>query len=179
MNSESGAGKRGVAVGRVLAPYGTAGLVKVLPTTDFPERCHDLKEVACELHGAIRRFTVERASLYGRFWLIKFAGIETREQAAALRGAWVLIRPEERVALPAGSYYYDQIIGLEVYNAAGERLGRVKDVIPGAAHDFYLVRREAPGETEFLLPAVKAFVREIDLAGGRIVADPPEGLMEL
>lgn len=179
MKNGPGTGKPGVAVGRVLAPHGTAGLLKVLPTTDFPERCYDLKEVACELRGAVRRFAVEEASLYGRFWLIKFAGIDTREEAAALRGAWILIRPEERVVLPAGSYYYDQLIGLKVYNTAGECLGQVINIIPGAAHDFYLIKRELPGEKEFLLPAVKAMVREIDLSGGRIIADPPEGLMEL
>lgn len=179
MKNAAGSAGPGVAVGRVVAPHGTAGLLKVLPSTDFPERCYDLKEVTCELRGTRRLVTVERAALHGRFWLIKFAGIDTREEAAALRGAWILIRPEERVILPAGSYYYDQLIGLKVYNTAGECLGQIKDIIPGAAHDLYLVRRDEPDEKEFLLPAVKAFVLEIDLSGGRIIAEPPAGLMEL
>lgn len=179
MSPPPGPAGAGVAVGRVLSPYGIAGLLKVLPLTDFPERCTDLKEVTCELGGAGRICVVERAALYGRFWLIKFAGIDTREKAAALSGAYMLISPGERAALPAGSYYYDQLIGLKVYNTAGECLGQLKDVVPGAAHDLYLIRGMKPEEKEFLLPAVKAFVLEIDLGEGRIIAEPPAGLMDL
>lgn len=180
MNNATGSGSPGsIAVGRVLAPHGIAGLLKVLPHTDFPERCDDLEEVTCELRGRRKRLMVERAALHGRFWLIKFAGIDSREEAATLRGAWLLIRPEERVTLPAGSYYYDQLIGLMVYNTAGECLGQIREIVPGAAHDHYLIRRDDPDKREFLLPAVKEFVLEIDPSGGRIVAEPPEGLLEL
>ncbi|MGB4182639.1 MAG: ribosome maturation factor RimM, partial [Dethiobacteria bacterium] len=179
VNNAVGSGSPGIAVGRVLMPHGVAGLLKTLPLTDFPERCKDLQEVTCELRGRRRQLTVERATLYGRFWLIKFAGINSREEAAALRGAWVLIRPEERVPLPAGSYYYDQLIGLMVYNTAGECLGQLHEIIAGVAHDHYLIREVDPDNREFLLPAVKEFVLEIDLAGGKIIAEPPPGLPEL
>ncbi len=179
MSRERGPMDSGVTVGRILTPHGTAGLLKVLPLTDFPERCHELKEVTCELGGARRLLTVERAALHGRFWLIKFSGIGTREEAAVLRGAWILIGADERVPLPAGSYYYDQLIGLKVYNRAGECLGEVEDIVPGAAHDLYRIRRAPPDTRSFLLPAVKAFVLEIDLAAGRITAEPPAGLVDL
>ncbi len=179
MRKEKGSLESGVAVGRILAPHGTAGLLKVLPLTDFPGRCRELKEVTCKLDSARRILTVERAALHGRFWLIKFSGIDARDEAAALRGALILINAGDRVALPAGSYYYDQLIGLKVYNRAGECLGEVEDIIPGAAHDLYLVRRAMPDKKSFLLPAVKAFVQEIDLAAGMITAEPPPGLMDL
>lgn len=179
MNNVAGSGSPGVAVGKILAPHGVAGLLKTLPLTDFPERCEELAEIACDLNGRRRWLTVERATLHGRFWLIKFAGIDSREEAAALRGGWILIRPEERVTLPAGRYYYDQLIGLMVYNTAGECLGQLRKIIPGAAHDHYLIRGAGPDKKEFLLPAVKEFVLEIDLSGGRIVAEPPAGLLEL
>lgn len=179
MRKGKGSAESAVAVGRILAPHGTAGLLKVLPLTDFPERCRDLEEVTCELGGASRLLTVERAALHGRFWLIKFSGLETREEAAALRGAWIFIGADERVALPAGSYYYDQLIGLKVYNRAGECLGEVEDIVPGAAHDLYRIRPARPEAKGFLLPAVKAFVLKIDLAAGRITAEPPAGLIDL
>ena len=103
----------------------------------------------------------------------------SREEAAALRGSVILIRPEERVRLPEGSYYYDQLVGLKVYNRAGECLGQIDDIVPGAAHDHYFIRDIETGGKGFLLPAVKAFILEIDLSGGRIIAEPPPGLMEL
>lgn len=179
MSRGAGPGEHLAAVGRILSPHGIAGLLKVLPLTDYPDRCRDLKEVACELRGIRSTVMVERATLHGRYWLIKFEGIDTREEAAALRGALILIRTDERVPLPDGSYYHDQLIGLKLYNTEGECLGQVKDIVPGAAHDHYLIGRDAPGEKDFLLPAVKAFILEIDLSGGRIIAEPPAGLMEL
>ncbi len=172
-------GSTGIAVGRILGAHGVAGYLKALPLTDFPERCKQLAEVLVQLDGHSKKLKVERAALHGRFWLIKFAGIENREEAAALRNGWIMIRPEERVALPGGSYYHDQLIGLMVYNTAGECLGRLQEITPGAAHDHYLIREPGAGKKEFLLPAVKEFVLEIDLSAKRIIAEPPAGLLEL
>lgn len=179
MNGETGAGRPGVAVGRVMSPHGVGGFLKTLPLTDFPERCAALTGVVWELKGVTRALTVEQATPYGQLWLMKFAGIDSREEASALQGGWLLIPPEERMALPPGRYYHDQLVGLMVYNMAGECLGRLEGVIPGAAHDHYLVRGAGTDGKEFLLPAVREFVLEIDLPGGRIVVRPPEGLLEL
>ncbi len=179
MSKATDSGGPEIAVGRIAGPHGVAGLLKAIPLTDFPERCQELTEVVCDLNGRRQRLTVERAALHGRFWLVKFAGIDSREEAASLRGGVILIRPEERMPLPAGRYYFDQIIGLMVYNIAGEQLGLVREVIPGAAHDHYLVQSSDPGKKEFLLPAVKEFILEIDLLGGRITAELPAGLLEL
>jgi ribosomal 30S subunit maturation factor RimM len=58
-------------------------------------------------------------------------------------------------------------------------LGQLHEIIAGVAHDHYLIREVDPDNREFLLPAVKEFVLEIDLAGGKIIAEPPPGLPEL
>ncbi len=179
MSSAAGPGGPVIAVGRIIGPHGVAGLLKIAPLTDFPERCAELTEVICEWNSRRQQFTVERATLHGDIWLVQLAGIDSREAAAVLRGGLLLIRPEERVALPEGRYYFDQLIGLMVYNTAGEQLGRLRKVIPGAAHDHYLVQSTAPDKKEFLLPAVREFIREIDLLQGKIVAEPPAGLLEL
>lgn len=179
MSDVTGSGGPVIAVGRIAGPHGVAGLLKIIPLTDFPERCQELTEVICELNSRRQRFTVERAALHGRFWLMKFSSIDNREAAASLQGGLILIPPEERVPLPVGRYYFDQIIGLLVYNTAGEQLGLVREIIPGAAHDHYLIQSSAPNKKEFLLPAVKEFILEIDLLGGRIVAELPAGLLEL
>ena len=168
-----------IAVGRILGAHGVAGYLKVQPLTDFPERCKKLARVLVQLERHSKELNVERAALHGRFWRIKFAGIENREEAAALRGGIIMISPEERVPLPRGSYYHDQLIGLMVYNSSGEKLGRLDKVLPGAAHDHYLIGEAGSDKKEFLLPAVKEFVLEIDLAGKKLIADPPAGLLEL
>jgi 16S rRNA processing protein RimM len=174
------AGKATVKIGKILAPHGVAGLLKVYPYTDFPERCALLKEVTVEQKGKRRRKTVEKAVVYGRFWLIKFAGVDTREEAALLAGAVLLIPKAERIPLPAGVYYVDQVVGLKVYTTDGELLGRVTRVISTGGHDLYAVKKEPNRDgAEFLVPAVKKFVKSIDPDGGKMVVELPDGLLDL
>lgn len=170
-----------VTLGKILSPHGTAGLVKVFPYSDFPERCRLLREVTVDKEGKRRRMAVESASVHGRFWLLKLEGVDRREDAAALGGALLLIRPEERVPLPAGRYYFDEVIGLRVFSVQGEPLGRVKEIISTGGHDVYVVQGEAEeaGAREILLPAVKEFIKEIDPAKGRMVVQIPAGLAGL
>lgn len=174
------ASKPTVEIGKILAPHGIAGLLKVYPYTDFPERCALLNEVTIELNGKRRRKTVEKAVVHGRFWLIKFAGVDTREVAALLTGGVILIPEAERVPLPAGVYYIDHVVGLKVYSVRGELLGRVARVISTGGHDLYAVRkRSRRGGAEFLVPAVKQFVKLIDPDGGKMVVELPDGLLDL
>ncbi|MEW5785855.1 MAG: ribosome maturation factor RimM [Bacillota bacterium] len=180
MNVDSN--RQHVVIGKILAPHGNTGLLKVFPYSDFPERCSLLTAVMIELNGERRPKTVERASVHGRFWLFKFDGIDSREQAALISGGTVLIPAEERLPLPRGSYYFNQIVGLQVFTAAGELLGRISRIIPGGGHDLYVVAR-APGDgaagAEILVPAVRQFVKQIDLDTGKMVVDLPEGLVDL
>lgn len=168
--------KEDVAIGQVLSPHGVAGITRVYPYTDYPGRCHALKHVTLELHGKRGRLTVEKASIYGRFWLIKFVGVDTREQAGRLTGGILFISKLERPSLPEGSYYFDQIEGLEVYTARGELLGKIVEVVSTGGHDLYRVNCNGK---EILLPAVKQFVKQIDPFAGRMVVELPEGLTEL
>jgi 16S rRNA processing protein RimM len=170
------------AIGQVLSPHGIAGFSKVFPYSDYPERCHDLDQVTLELNGKRSRLTVEKASVYGRFWLLKFAGIESREQAASLTGGLLLIPISERISLPQGSYFFDQITGLKVYTVGGEQLGEIVDVISTGGHDLYVLKQQ-PGvgasAKEILLPAVRRFIKQVDPEAGRMVVELPEGLTEL
>lgn len=174
----------GVAIiGKILAPHGLDGAVKVYPYTDFPDRYRDLDEVTVALGDEQIRIGVEKATLSGRFWLIKLTGVGDRDAAERLRDGLLQIPLSSRVPLPEGRYYFDQLVGLKVFTSAGELLGRVTGIIVTGGHDLYVVRPLGlPAEEQakdFLLPAVKEFIREIDPGRGRIVADPPEGLLDL
>lgn len=174
--------KEEVAIGQVLSPHGIAGMSKVFPYSDYPERCHDLDQVTLELNGRRSRLTVEKASLYGRFWLLKFAGIENREQAANLTGGMLFVSMAERISLPEGSYFFDQITGLKVYTVEGEQLGEIVDVISTGGHDLYVLKQQVAGGAkakETLLPAVRRFIKQVDPEAGRMVVELPEGLTDL
>ena len=102
-------------------------------------------------------------------------GIVTREEADALRNT-ALYAPRDRLpALPDDEYYHADLIGLPVHDTAGALLGTVRYVVDHGAGD--LLELQVPGQSDTVfLPFTRAAVPTVDLAAGRIVADPPDGL---
>jgi 16S rRNA processing protein RimM len=97
------------------------------------------------------------------------------EDVATWLGGDLEIAAEERVDLPAGQYFHDQIIGLNVETVDGESVGTIADIIEAPANDVYVCRS---GERDFLIPAVDVFVKSIDVAAGRMVIAPIPGMLE-
>lgn len=105
--------------------------------------------------------------------MIKLAGIEDRTAAEQLRGALLQVPLEQAVSLPPGSYYWHQILGLQVIERGGRVLGTVNEILTTGSNDVYVVRS---GERELLLPAIRDVIREIDLERGVIVVELLPGL---
>lgn len=119
-------------------------------------------------------FGVKSASVHKGQFILKLAGIDSIEVAEGLRGYWVMVPREQAKRLPRGSYYLYQLVGLEVYDTAGEHIGKVDEVITSAANDVYVVR--GPGVMdptgELLVPAIKAVVKKVDVEGGKMAIAP-------
>jgi len=170
-----------IRIGKVASSHGIKGEIKVMPYTDFFERYRRLDRVRMLEYGnrqETRVLKVENARSQGKAWLLKLEGIDTRDAALEIKGENLFILPEERMPLPEDTYYYDQIIGLKVYTREGERLGKVTDILPSGGQDIYLVKDENTGR-RYLIPAIKRFLPEINLAEKTIIVDPPEGLLDL
>ena len=168
-----------VVIGKIISAHGTGGMVKVYPYSDFPDRVHLLEKVELERESRRLVYHLEKASVHGSYWLIKFREIECRNEADKLRGSLVRIPRSERLLLPEGSYYHDQLEGLKVYDQQGGHLGVVTGVIPGGGHDQILVSRAGDKERTSMIPAVKNFIRQVDLSKGIMVVELPEGMLDL
>ncbi|MEO0864847.1 MAG: ribosome maturation factor RimM, partial [Pseudomonadota bacterium] len=108
-------------------------------------------------------------------FVARLAEVATKEQADALKGVQLFANRDQLPGLPDDEYYYTDLVGLEVFDTGGTSLGRVKSVQNHGASD--LLEVHAPGATAtVLLPFTRAAVPTVDLASGRIVAVPPEGL---
>ncbi|MBI4279230.1 MAG: 16S rRNA processing protein RimM [Armatimonadetes bacterium] len=166
-----------LVVARILRPHGIQGEIKVLPETDFPDRLLALRRAYLIHRDAVREIEVEAARFHGDFVLLKIKGIDTPEAVRAVQRAEVAVPRAEAVPLPEGTYYIRDIIGLRVTTVEGEPLGRVVEVLPSPAHDIYRVQDDAGREV--LIPATREMVREIDVAGRRMVVTLPEGLREM
>jgi 16S rRNA processing protein RimM len=165
-----------VAVGRVVRPQGRHGEVRLEPLTDAPDRLRDLRECWLVPPPEGERRKVEAVRLQGGIPVMQLGGVAGLDDAARLVGRLVAIPRAAVRPLPPGRFYAFDLVGCAVETPEGRGLGAVADVLAGAGHDFWAVRRDGQ---EWLLPAVAAIVERVDLAGRRIVVRPPEGLVEL
>jgi 16S rRNA processing protein RimM len=165
-----------VLVGRVVKPQGRRGEVAVEPFSDRSDRFPRLaRAFVAGPQGEPRELTVEGCFPHKRRFVLKLAGFDSIDAAEALRGAELRIEESELEELPAGSYYYHQLAGLAVEDEQGRAMGRVEQVMETGAETRVLVVLGEDGET--LLPFAEAFVKSVDVAGGRIVAARPEYLV--
>ena len=118
----------------------------------------------------VRLFSVEGARIHKGHVLLKLEGIDSIDDAEAWREARVQVRRSDAVPLAEGSYYVADLIGMEVVTRDGRALGRLEQVLPYPAQDLLKVG-------DILIPAVKEFVDEVDVAGKKIVVAPPPGLL--
>jgi len=146
--------------------------------TDDPERFHRLAE--CVLWDAARNERETRrittARRHGEAVVLRFAGCDTADAAAALAGRLVAVPRAEALTPPPGRFYPWQLAGCLVVTEEGREVGRVTGIEHGPAQDLWVV---ADGGVERLIPAVPEIVTEVDLAARRVVIRPPEGLLEL
>lgn len=163
-----------VVVGRVGPPHGLHGAVVVQPFTDAPdERFAD----GAALHTGGGSLTVAESHWHGNRLLVRFDGVSDRAGAERLRGTELQVPAASRPALDDPDDFYDtDLIGLAASTVDGRPLGPVREVIHSPAADYLVVRVDG---RECLVPFVAAVVPTVDVAGGRVVIDPPEGLFEL
>jgi 16S rRNA processing protein RimM len=162
-----------LVVGQVLKPWGYHGEAKVKLITDFPTHLTKLKTLY--LGSDARAFHLERARLLSGFAVMKFAGLDTPEAVAKLRGQAVGVAIDEAAPLREGQYFHHQIIGLQVWTREGEQLGSVQEILETGANDVYVVQRLDGGEV--LLPAIEDVIDEIDLERGRLIVQLIPGLI--
>jgi 16S rRNA processing protein RimM len=150
-------------MGRVAGSYGVRGAVKVAPDGGAGEALVGAKEwwIGAEPHA------VAQAKIHGATVVGKLAGIESREQALALKGQPVAVRRETLPDPGEGRYYLADLVGLEVRNEQGEALGVVQQVFSSGAQDVI----EVAGERTRLIPWVAAVVKEVNLSEKRIHVD--------
>lgn len=160
-----------LVVGRILAPWGASGEVKVEVMTDFPERFTPAREVYLE--GS--PFTIERVRQHKGYLVVKLASIDSMAQAEALRGRYLETPLPQATPLPQGQYYRFQVIGLEVWTQTGDFLGKVAEILLTGSNDVYLVRGRYG---EVLVPAIEDVVKAVDLEAGRLIIHAIPGLME-
>jgi len=162
---ESGARPPGntLGVGRIVRPHGVRGGLLLEP---YSELVTALKAGTQVFLGEARQAaTVAGLRRHGDRYLLELKGCESREDAEGWRSAEVRVASEQVEALPPGTYFHWQILGLTVLTDQGQVLGQVTEILTTGANDVYVVL----GEREILLAATDEVVLQIDPAGGHMI----------
>ncbi len=161
-----------ITIGKILAPWGLEGKVKVELITDFPERFAP----AAQVYVNRQSMTIDSTEWRKGKVIVKLNAVGSIEAAEKLRGQLVEIHSSQVHPLPEGQYYHFQLIGLEVRTTQGELLGNIAEILTTAGNDSYVVHG-ARGEV--IIPAIEDVVKSVDLARGYMVIEPLEGLLSL
>ena len=150
--------------GEIVSTHGVRGEMKVLPWSDGPDFLLDFSRVRI---GAVE-YAVESCRVQKTCNLLKVQGIDTMEQAQAMRGKTLEVFREDA---PEGMIFVAELIGMNVF-AGDEQIGKLADVLDYPGNKVYVVK----GEHEYMIPAVSQFIENIDMDSGVIRVRLIEGM---
>lgn len=156
-----------VVLGRIAAPFGVKGWVKVQPFSEDPGALIGFESWRVGHGGTHTDYRVETVQDHGKALIAKLAGVDDRDAAYALRGQEVSVAKSGLPPLEENEFYWSDLIGLSVINREGIELGRVDSLMESGANDLLVVK----GGREYLIPFVAALVGKVDVAGGTIEVD--------
>lgn len=162
-----------VCVGALAGAFGVKGEVRLKSFCAVPEDIATYSPLSTE--DGRQSYTVTLTGSAQNGFTARLGGIATREQADALRGLRLFARRDQLPSLPDDEYYHADLIGLTVLDTGGQLLGTVKSVMNHGAGDLLEIHGSGLKDS-VLLPFTRAAVPTVDLASGRIIVDPPEGL---
>lgn len=160
-----------IKVGKIVNTHGIKGELKVLPLTDDMTRFEELEYVYVEN----QKIEIEDVWYKKNFVMLKFKGFDNINDVLCFKDKYVYIDKENAIELPEDTYFIFQIIGLNVYLMSGELLGKITDVIQTGSNDVYVVKDD---NKEYLIPAIKEVIKEINLDDKKVIIDPLEGMIE-
>lgn len=181
LNSDP-SGNEWLEIGKIVGAHGLDGEVKVYPDSDFPERFEQAGRRWLRFPSrptAVKEIQLTKGRLVSSkgLYVVKFANINHRDQAEALKGAILLVQGNDRPTLSPGEYYLRDLIGLLVIEQSTQTpIGSVIS-IANAGNDLLEIQLTQPSAQTVLIPFVPAIVTVVDIDNKTIEISPPKGLI--
>jgi 16S rRNA processing protein RimM len=164
------------AIATIVASFGVEGWCKLKLLTDTASRLKKLSAVfvgrAPESAMLMRVADVKTG---GNVPLVKFEGIDDRDASDRMRGLVLFVEKKDLAKPKKGRYFLHELIGAEVVDQHGVRVGTIVDVYKFIAPDYWVVRTATH---DVMIPAVKEFVKSVDIAAKKVVIEVIEGLLD-
>ncbi|MFD1484375.1 ribosome maturation factor RimM [Lacticaseibacillus baoqingensis] len=163
-------------VGNIVNTHGIRGEVRVIATTDFPEKRFAPGSQLVIDTTPVTPVVVAASRKHKDFILVRFEGYDDINQVETFKGHTLNVTQAQQQPLEDGSYYYRDLIGLHVIDQHDHELGVVTEILSPGANDVWVIPR--PGKSDVLLPFLKSVVLQIDVANKIAHVDVPGGLID-
>lgn len=163
-------------IGQIINTHGVKGEVKIYPLTDDARRFLKLNWVYIKRNDEMTKYNIQSVKFLKNLVIIKFEGINDMTEAETFKNCKLLVDRENAVKLPEDSYFICDIIGCEVFEENGQRLGVVKNVLKTGSNDVYELNSDR--YRELLIPAIKSAILDVDIENKKIIVKLPEGLVD-
>ena len=163
-----------LAIGKIVGVHGIKGCLRVYAYDETPDLFQPGACVRLNSSSGIDQLTVRDVESYKNILRVAFEEITDRTTAEAMTGVELFIHRRELPEPDAGTWYWCDLIGLEVQGIDGTRLGRVENLFETGSNDVLVVKQ---GNEEILIPVTASIVRDVDFKEGKILVDLPEGLV--
>jgi 16S rRNA processing protein RimM len=162
------------AIGEIVKTRGLRGCLKVFSYTETQKNFAALQFIYIENHaGQKNHHNISKIEVSGKFLFIELEGIEDVGSAGRFVGCTIFVPKELFQNLAEDEYYWQDIIGLNVFSEEGKHLGRIESIFPTGSNDVYVCKG---GPREILLPAIADVIRQIDIPRGIMTVKVPKGL---
>ncbi len=163
-------------MGEIVTTHGIEGWLKLNPYNTETTLFSSARQVILEKQGQRAEHVLDSSSPHGRQRLIKLRDVNSIEEARQWIGFDLCVAETALEALKPGEYYHYQVMGLEVFDRTNTRVGVIVGMCSTPGGDLYVVRGEGK---EHMIPAVKEIVEKVDFAAGKMIINPPDGLLDL
>jgi 16S rRNA processing protein RimM len=168
--------ERVIPLGEIVTTHGLGGWLKLKPYNSQTDVPSPEREIFLEKDGIRSAHRIESSRRHKGQLLIKLLGVDLIGDAEPFIGATLGVAEATLQTLQPGEYYHYQVIGLEVFDLRGQRIGTITRTWSTPGAELYVV---AGTSKEHLIPAVKEIIERVDLNAGRMIVNLPEGLLDL
>ena len=164
-----------IPIGKIVKCQGNKGHVRLFPFVEDLALNEYTGEISTsDSSGTVLKRRIASIRPNKKFWIIHFEGVNCIDEAQALVGQKVAVNRTFFRKLPAGNYYWFEILGLEVYDEKDAFLGKIDNFFSTGGNDVYVVKNDK--RKEFFVPAIKEIVKQVDLKKNKMVIHVVTGL---
>lgn len=162
-------------IGKIINTHGLHGEVKVFPLTNDIERFNILKKAF--IGEDKKEVNISGVKYHKGIAILKFKEFNDINEILKLKDNYIYVDKDNRVVLPDNEFFIYDLVDCKVFDLENNYIGVVRDIIQGASNDVYVIINEDTSK-EYLIPAVKQFIKTVDIKNKLITIDPIEGMIE-